>query len=579
MALSCLLMLSACGPPASDDPNATSRPTPPAHSPFPSAPPSQGVFKPMTYPDGAEAPCREAAAPDATHAPYRGTLRRIVAVDPRTVRFELCGPDVAFPAKVASASLVIDDTAWLQSKLAGDGTPAILGQANGTGPYRLGAWRRGADIELDRNDGFWGDEAAAPAAVFRWAKSTADRLDALRASSVDGIDTLDPQQVDSVSQDPDLEPYRRDGLNIAYLGMDASFAPFDRAGVRQAIAMGIDRAALVLSTFPIGSEVASHVNPCAIPDGCAGKDWYEFDALAAKDVMTAAGFAHGFKTTLSYIKTPRDYLPNPSAVAQAIADQLKASLDITVTLKPRDFEGFLADADAGRIDGLYLLGSRPRWPDASYLLDRHFGRFASEQFGPKYPDVTKALEDAASTTDPAARTKAYSKANDAIRRHAIMVPLAHVGSTVAFRADVEGVRVSPLGVDELRTVVPGDRHQVAYMQAYEPASLYCPDETDLDTLRVCTQIADPLYRTSADGATPIPALAEACTANPDLTVWTCTLRDDVRFHDGTRLDANDVVLSFAIQWDAEHPLHRGRTGTFAAFLERFGGFLHPPAGG
>jgi hypothetical protein len=31
-----------------------------------------------------------------------------------------------------------------------------------------------------------------------------------------------------------------------------------------------------------------------------------------------------------------------------------------------------------------------------------------------------------------------------------------------------------------------------------------------------------------------------------------------------------------IRWDAAHPLHRGRQGSFQAFIDRFGGFLHPP---
>jgi hypothetical protein len=37
-----------------------------------------------------------------------------------------------------------------------------------------------------------------------------------------------------------------------------------------------------------------------------------------------------------------------------------------------------------------------------------------------------------------------------------------------------------------------------------------------------------------------------------------------------------VVDTFALQWDAEHPMHHGRTGTFEAFGRLFGGFLNPP---
>jgi hypothetical protein len=50
----------------------------------------------------------------------------------------------------------------------------------------------------------------------------------------------------------------------------------------------------------------------------------------------------------------------------------------------------------------------------------------------------------------------------------------------------------------------------------------------------------------------------------------------VTFHDGSTLDANDVVLSYAVQWDAEHELHVGRDGSFTYFGALWGGFLNAP---
>jgi peptide/nickel transport system substrate-binding protein len=50
----------------------------------------------------------------------------------------------------------------------------------------------------------------------------------------------------------------------------------------------------------------------------------------------------------------------------------------------------------------------------------------------------------------------------------------------------------------------------------------------------------------------------------------------VTFHDGATFDANDVVLSYAVQWDAEHPLHAGNTGAFEYFAGLWGGFLNAP---
>ena len=65
-------------------------------------------------------------------------------------------------------------------------------------------------------------------------------------------------------------------------------------------------------------------------------------------------------------------------------------------------------------------------------------------------------------------------------------------------------------------------------------------------------------------------------SNDDLTEWTFTLREGVKFHDGSTLDANDVVKSYQVQWDAADPLHKGRVGDFTYFSALFGGFLNPP---
>ncbi|MEO6060231.1 MAG: ABC transporter substrate-binding protein, partial [Candidatus Limnocylindria bacterium] len=70
------------------------------------------------------------------------------------------------------------------------------------------------------------------------------------------------------------------------------------------------------------------------------------------------------------------------------------------------------------------------------------------------------------------------------------------------------------------------------------------------------------------------ALATECTANDDATVWTCALRSGVTFHDGARFDANDVVLSYAVQWDKAHPLHIGRTGSFEYWGAFWAAFLN-----
>jgi ABC-type transport system substrate-binding protein len=85
-----------------------------------------------------------------------------------------------------------------------------------------------------------------------------------------------------------------------------------------------------------------------------------------------------------------------------------------------------------------------------------------------------------------------------------------------------------------------------------------------------------LYAYEVNGSEVEPSLATGCEPNDDASVWTCTLREGVTFHDGSTLDSGDVLLSYAVQWDAAHPLHVGNTGQFEYFPGLWGGFLNPP---
>jgi peptide/nickel transport system substrate-binding protein len=56
---------------------------------------------------------------------------------------------------------------------------------------------------------------------------------------------------------------------------------------------------------------------------------------------------------------------------------------------------------------------------------------------------------------------------------------------------------------------------------------------------VAFSIYDPLMKRTTEGE-PEPYLAESMEPNADLTVWTLTLRPDVKFHDGTPLNAEAI---------------------------------------
>ena len=558
------IVVAACG-------GTTATPSPASPTTEPTAAVSEAPFEAMTYPETGEAPCGT--------APYTGNIKKISATDATTVVFDLCTPDVAFLSKIAFSAFGINDADWLREKIdpSQNENQPIVSEVNGTGPYKLVAWNRGSDVTMERFDGYWGEAAKTQTAILKWNTEAAQRLVELQAGQVDGIDNVGPTDFPTVEGDSNLKLVPRTGLNVFYIGFNNKFAPFDNEQVRQAIAMGIDRERIVNTFYPPGSEVASHFTPCDIPNACVGPDWYDFDAAAAKQMLTDAGFDFSKTYPLSYRAAVRGYLPDPPVIATEIQAQLRTNLGIDVQLDLQDDTTYLDNADEGLLEGLHLLGWGADYPDMTNFLDYHFGAGASAQFGDKFPDITAALAEGAAGTSDAAREPAYATANELVKQHVPMIPVAHGGSGLAYRADVDGAHASPLSNEKFSVMAPGDRTQLVFSQNGEPGGLYCADETDGEALRACEQMIESLYAYETAGTAAEPALAESCTPNTELTQWTCKLRAGVTFHNGATLDANDVVLTYAVQWDAAHELHKGRDGSFTYFSALFGGFLNPPA--
>jgi ABC-type transport system substrate-binding protein len=554
------IVFAACAGAASPSPSspaATSTPTEP--------PESEAPYDGMSYPEDGDAPCGE--------LPYTGKLKRITAIDRLTVEFQLCSPDVAFLPKIAFSAFGIDDADYLAAHATDQ---SYLDEPNGTGPYQLAQWDKGNRLVLEAFDGYWGDAALSPNLEFRWSDEAAQRWLELRSGEIDGMDNPGADDIDDIRANPDVEFYPRDGLNVLYVGMNNTIEPWTDVRVRQAIALGIDRQRLVDNFYPEGSSVATHFTPCAISFGCEGEDTWDFDAAAARDLLEEAGFDFSQNIPIQFRAAVRPYIPDPPVIATEIANQLRVNLGINATPQLMESGAFLDANNAGTLDGLFLLGWNADYPDPSNFLDYHFGSGSGEKHGEPIPDIVEALNRGSQTADEAERRAAYEEANNLIKEHIPAAIIANGGSGTVFKADVEGAHSSPLANEAFQVMRAGDRDTLVWMQNAEPLSLYCADESDGETLRACEQIKESLYAYEVAGTAPVPSLATECTSNDDLTIWTCTLRDGVTFHDGAAFDANDVVVSYAVQWDADHELHVGRSGSFEYFPGLWGGFLNPP---
>src|SRR5919201_3753814 len=81
-------------------------------------------------------------------------------------------------------------------------------------------------------------------------------------------------------------------------------------------------------------------------------------------------------------------------------------------------------------------------------------------------------------------------------------------------------------------------------QASDITSLDPWTASDPATLTVVRQIYEPLVDLEPGGFRVVPKLAERWLASADGRIWTFQLRQGVRFHDGTELDAAAVAFNF-----------------------------------
>jgi ABC-type transport system substrate-binding protein len=517
------------------------------------APSSEIAFSSRSWPEVEAASCVVGEGGAA-----RLGIAKIEAVDELTVRFTLCAPDPAFTQKLAVTNFSVNDSGWLAAAIA-DGSLATT--MNGTGPLELLAWEQGVQIVLSRNGSYWGDKAASERVVIQWEPESAARLLQLRAGTVDAADNAAPTDEAAIAADASLALLTRPGFNTFYLNFNNRYAPVSDVRVRQAIATALDRQRIVDLFYPSGTTLATHVPPCVIDGACVGDAWYAQDLVAARALLTEAGYPNGLDLTLSLRETPRAFLPDPVAVATDIQAQL-AAVGIRVTLDVQEAGGYIGKLLSGELRGASFSAALPDYPEAWNSLGIDFGSTSGPAHGDQYPRLVALLDEAQRESDPSEREALFTQINNEIRTQVPVVPIANGASLIATRAAVRGLVASPVVMERFSAVSVEGSNTFTWLQGGEPAGLYCMDEEDREAVRICAQVMEGLYGYAVGGTAAEPRLATDCVASADGLVVECTLRSGVRFHNGARLDAGDVLDSFAAAWDCTHPLHVGRTGNF-----------------
>ena len=506
----------------------------------------------------------------AADCSYGGKILKIAALEEFLVRFSLCKPDPAFMAKIAFIPFSIQPEEWLDAT---GGTGEILEKPVGTGPYVVESWNRGDSIIFKRFDDYWGAKAKNETLVFRWATEGAARLLELQSGTVDYITNVSPDDIETVKNDPNLQLLPFPSPNILYLAMTNTFEPFDDVKVRQAIAMGIDRQRIVDNFYPAGSEVASHFTPCSIPGGCEGESWYDFDPTAAKAMLADAGFPEGFKTAIYYRDVFRSYLPEPGLVAVEFQTQLKENLGIDADVVVMESGEFIDESTNGRLDGFYLLGWGADYPASHQLPRLSTSEHLIRSLAIHSPKSTNRLKKLHRSAIPLSLHRFTLKPTTPSRNLCRWYPSLMVRLTMQRLLPWTALTHRPLVRPTTHCWTPV-RIPLSGCRTQNPSASTASDETDGESLAPCWQVLEPLFRYKPESGDVEPVLATSCEPNEDLTEWTCTLREGVKFHDGSTFDANDVIASWAAGIDASNPNHTGNTGVFDYYSYLWDGLMN-----
>jgi peptide/nickel transport system substrate-binding protein len=117
----------------------------------------------------------------------------------------------------------------------------------GTGPFKFVEWKVGQEVVLEANKDYW-DKANAPKVqrvVIRNIKDSSQRLAALKAGEIHGMEGLNPDDVKVVRADPNLQIILRPTNTTGYVAFNYKVKEFQDKRVRQAIAHAVNKKGIV----------------------------------------------------------------------------------------------------------------------------------------------------------------------------------------------------------------------------------------------------------------------------------------------------------------------------------------------
>jgi peptide/nickel transport system substrate-binding protein len=325
----------------------------------------------------------------------------------------------------------------------------------GTGPFKFESWTRGDRLVLSRYDDYWGDKAKLDEVIIRPIGDNAARLQALQNDEIQGYDLVEPQDVATIEGDENLKIIERPAFNVAYVTINQAQKPMDKLEVRQAVAYGLDREAVVNNFYGGRGVVAKEMMPPEVMGYADDVTEYTYDPEKSKELLQKAGLTLPVPIDFWYpTDVSRPYMPDPKRNFEALAASLnKSGFKVTAHSAPWSPD-YLGRVDEGTAGHLNLIGWTGDFADPDNFIGVFFQSF-SPQFGFRNPELFNLLDQGEAESDEAKREETYQQANRLIMDFLPAVPYAHSKPALGFRADVDGYIASPTTNESFATVSIG----------------------------------------------------------------------------------------------------------------------------
>lgn len=244
-----------------------------------------------------------------------------------------------------------------------------------------------------------------------------------------------------IEYDADIGPQLREvpSLSTDFYGFDTSRPPFDNVKVRQAFAAAVDWRRIAILSVSAPEAVATSMVPPGNP-GRSDRDFVPLhDPDAARALLAEAGFpgGNGFPdVTLLTGGSPYD---------EAVVSEIKKELGITLHSEVMDFETYF-----GRLDNdppqMWQLSWVADYPGRNDFLGVLLGTGSTNNYGRwSSPEFDAAIAEAGGTTDEAAASAAYDRAEDIVKRDAPVIPVTYGTGWALARDGLLGAGQNGLG--------------------------------------------------------------------------------------------------------------------------------------